>query len=130
MSYSLARKCGIVPIEAGVALSRGQLVKISGETVVVCTAADEPYGAVTEDFAAGDIASVALIGGTGGTVYLLADGPSIVTGNKLKPAAAGRVASGGALGSETGLLVALSTESAGAQGELIECALLTPVTVA
>lgn len=123
MSYSCVRTGGIIPIEAGVALSQGQLVKLSGDTVVVCTASDEPFGVVTEEFAAGEIASVAIAGAVDGTVWLVADGV-IARGAKVKPAAAGRAAS-----ATTGLLVGRALEAATAQGELIECALLTPVTV-
>lgn len=128
MSSSVNREGGIIPIEAGVALTQGQLVKISGTTVVVCTASDEPFGAATEKFAAGEIASIAIAGAVNGTVLLEASA-AIGLGIKVKPAAAGRVTAGGALGSETGRLVAVALEAATAQGDRIECALLTPTTV-
>lgn len=127
MSYSVAQEGGIIPMEAGVDLVKGQLVKMSGTTVVVCTASDEPIGAVTEDFLAGSEASIAMAGAVDGFVWLIADGV-IALGARIKPAAAGRVASAGAAGSETGLLVARCAEAGTAQGELIKCALLTPVT--
>jgi hypothetical protein len=123
MSHSCVRAGGIVPIVATAALTQGQLVKIVGGEVVVATASDTPVGAVTEAVEAGQVASVALIGAVGGTVYLEAHDASITVGETLKPAAAGRV-DGGA----TGLIVAMALEASTAQGDLIECALLTPVT--
>lgn len=124
MSYSCVRKGGIIPIEANAELTQGQLVKLVADKAVVCTASDEPFGSVTESFTIGEQASIAIAGAVDGTVWLVADGV-IARGAKVKPAAAGRVAS-----ATTGLLVGRALEAATAQGELIECALLNPVTVA
>jgi hypothetical protein len=123
MSHCAFRKGGIIPIEAGVALTQGQLVKLSGSTVVVCTASDRPFGVATEEFAVGDTASIATFA-VNGTVLLEASA-AIALGAQVKPAAAGRVTS-----ATTGLLVAYALEAATAAGDRIECALLTPVTVA
>mgnify|MGYP005990954855 CR=1 FL=1 len=124
MSYSCVRKGGIIPIEASVDLSQGQLVKLVADKAAVCTASDEPFGVATEAFLAGEQASIAIAGAVDGTVWLVADGV-IARGAKVKPAASGRAAS-----ATTGLIVGRALEAATAQGELIECALLTPVTVA
>ena len=129
MSYSCHRKGGIIPIEAGVALTQGQLVKLSGSTVIVNTVDNEPFGVATEAAEAGALASIAVAGAVGGTVLMEASG-AIAIGVKVKPAASGRVASGGALGSETGLLVAKVLRASTAAGDRIECAFLTAVTQA
>ena len=123
MSYSAFREGGIVPIEAGVALTQGQLVKISGSTVIVCTASDFPFGVATEAFAAGEIASIATPA-VNGTVLLEASA-AIALGANVKTAAAGRVTS-----ATTGKIVAVALEAATAAGDRFEAALLTPLTVA
>lgn len=124
MSSAGARKEGIEAVETDVNLTIGQLVKAAGENVVVCTASDTPVGAATEEATAGGQASIAVPGAINGTVWLIADG-AIAKFAYLKPAAAGRVAT-----ATTGNLVAQAREAAATQGELIECALLRPVTVA
>ena len=124
MSYSCHRKGGIIPIEAGVALTQGQLVKISGSTVIVCTASDRPFGVATEAAEAGATASIAIAGAVNGTVLLEATA-AIALGAQVKPAAAGRVTS-----ATTGLLVATALRAATAAGDRFEAALITPVTVA
>lgn len=123
MSHSCVRAGGIAPIEAGADLSQGQLVKVAAGVVQACGASDTPIGAVTEDVESGAIASVAITGAAGGTVYLEAHDASITVGEGLKPAAAGRVD-----GATTGLIVAVALEASTAQGDKIECALLAPVT--
>ena len=123
MSHGLKREGGIVPITAGVDLTQGQLVKIVAGIAEVCTGSDTPLGSVTEDVAAGGIASVAVNGAASGTVFLDAFDGAIVVGSYLKPAAAGRVD-----GAATGNIVAVALEASGAQGDKIECALLTPTT--
>ena len=70
MSYSVNREGGIIPMEAGVALTQGQLVKISGSTVIVCTASDRPFGVATEDAELGATASIAIAGAVNGTILL------------------------------------------------------------
>ena len=123
MSSSVNRKGGINPIEAGAALTQGQLVKLSGSTVVVNTVDNEPFGVATEAYAIGEIASIAVAGAVNGTVLLEATA-AIAIGAKVKPAASGRVTS-----AATGLLVARALEAATAAGDRFEAALLTPVTV-
>jgi len=124
MSYSAHREGGIIPMEAGVALTQGQLVKISGSTVIVCTASDRPFGVATEAAEAGAQASIAISGAINGTVLLEATA-AIALGAQVKPAAAGRVTS-----ATTGLLVATALRAATAAGDRFEAALITPVTVA
>lgn len=126
MSHQLARQGGIVPVLAATALPKGSLVKLDGSRkLVACTAADFPFGALTEDVAADEYGAVAIPGAVSGTVFLLAHDNAIVPGDTLVTAASGRV-DGGA----TGKVVALALEASTAQGQLIECALRTPVTVA
>jgi hypothetical protein len=124
MSHCAFRKGGIIPIEADVALTQGQLVKLSGSNVIVNTAANEPFGVATEAAEAGSIASIAIAGAVNGTVLLEASA-AIALGAKVKPAANGQVTS-----ATTGILIARALEAATAAGDRIECALLTPVTVA
>jgi len=123
MSSSVNREGGIIPIEAGVALTQGQLVKISGSTVIVCTASDFPFGVATEAAAAGELASIAIPGAVNGTVLLEASA-ALALGANVKTAAAGRVPS-----ATTGKIVAVALEAATAAGDRFEAALLTPVTV-
>ena len=122
MSNKAHREGGIVPKVATVAITQGQLVKVNGAEVTVCTASDRPFGVATEGAAAGEQASIATFA-VNGTVLLEASA-AVVFGALLKPAAAGRVTS-----ATTGLLVAYALEAATAPGDRFECALLTPVTV-
>jgi hypothetical protein len=122
MSYSVNRSNGIVPKVATVALTQGQLVKINGEEVTVCTASDFPFGVATEKAEAGGQASIATFA-VSGTVLLEATA-AVVAGARVKPAAAGRVTS-----AATGLLMAYAVEAATAAGDRFEAVLLTPVTV-
>lgn len=122
MSYSAFREGGIVPKVATVALTQGQLVKVNGTQVTVCTASDRPFGVATEDADAGEQASIATFS-INGTVLLEASA-SVALGALLKPAAAGRVTS-----ATTGLLVAYALSAAVGAGDRFECGLLTPVTV-
>lgn len=125
MSHQTARQGGIIPVLAAAALTKGSLVKLDGnKQLVACTAADFPFGSLTEDVAIGEYGSVAIPGAIDGTVFLVAHDNAIVFGETLIPAAAGRV-DGGA----TGKVVAIALEASTAQGHLIECALRTPVTV-
>ena len=126
MSNQCARAGGIIPIEAGVALTQGQMVTISSGKVIVCTAATYPFGSVTEDVAVGETASVAIPGAVGGTVYLEAHDNAITIGQSLIPAAAGRVDANTTAGKICGIALEAST----AQGHLIECALIQQIPVA
>ena len=123
MSHSALRVGGVIPIEAGAALTQGQLVKLSGSTVIVCTASDVPFGVSMEAFEVGATASIGICGAINGFVLLEASA-AIALGAKVKPAAAGRVVTG-----TTGLQVAVALEAATAAGDRIECALLTPITI-
>ena len=122
MSYCANRPGGIIPKVATVALTQGQLVKINGAEVTVCTASDRPYGVATEAAAAGEQASIATFAVNG--AILLEASAAIADGATVKPAASGRVTS-----ATTGLLVAYALEAATAAGDRFEAALLTPVTV-
>jgi hypothetical protein len=122
MSSSVNREGGIVPKVATVALTQGQLVKVNGAEVTVCTASDRPFGVATEKAEAGEQASIATFA-VNGTVLLEASA-AIAFGATVKPAAAGRVTT-----ATTGLLVAYALEAATGAGDRFEAALLTPVTV-
>ena len=123
MSYSTAQDVAIVSREAGAALTQGQLVKLSGSTVVANTGADVPFGVILEGVASGDDASVYV--GMGEIVYLDAFDAAITAGQYLIPAAAGRVDGTTASGTR----VARALEASTAQGHLIKAVMLTPTIV-
>ncbi len=123
MSSSVNREGGIVPKVSTVALTQGQLVKMVGTEVTICTASDRPYGVATEKIEAGGTASIATFA-VNGTALFEASG-AIADGATFKPAAAGRVAT-----ATTGLLVGMALEAATGAGDRFEGVLLTPVTTA
>lgn len=124
MSYTLAQETPIVSIEAGAALTQGQLVKISSGTVVANTGSDIPFGVLLDDVASGDQASVYV--GTGDIVYVEAHDNAITLGQNLVAAAAGRVDGAGA----TGTFLGKALEASTAQGHLIKAVIHTPTIVA
>jgi len=124
MAYSLAQDTAIVSIEAGAALTQGQLVKLSSGTVVANTGSDIPFGVILDTVASGDEASVYV--GMGEIVYLQAHDNAITQGQYLVAAAAGRVDGAGA----TGTFIGRALEASTAQGHLIKAVILTPTIVA
>lgn len=116
MSNTLAQECPIVPIEAGAALTQGQLVKISAGVLAACTAADRPIGVLLDDVESGALGSVAV---AGPVVFLEAHDNAISIGDTVIPAAAGRVDGG----STAGKIVGTALEASTAQGHLIKVSL-------
>ena len=123
MAYSLAQDVAIVSVEAGVALTQGQLVKLSGGTVVPNTGSDIPFGVITDDVESGEQASVYV--GMGDIVFVEAHDASITQGQYLTAAAAGRVDGAGA----SGTFIGRALEASSAQGHLIKAVILTPTIV-
>lgn len=123
MPYALAKETAIISIEAGAALTKGQLVKLSSGTVIANTGSDIPFGVLLEDVASGAQASVYV--GMGEIVHIQAHDNAITQGQYLVAAAAGRVDGAGA----TGTFIGRALEASTAQGHLIEAVILTPTIV-
>ena len=116
MSYTLAQQDCIVPVTATVAVTQGQLVKVAGATLSVCTGTTtRPFGVVLEDAEIGATASIAVPG----PIVFLEAHAAIAVGDTLLPAAAGRVVTG----TTTLKVMGMALEAAIAQGDLIKCVL-------
>ena len=122
----LANTSPIVPITAGAsALTLGKVVKASSGTAIATTAATEAaLGVVTEDCAAGGIASIAPAG-SGAIVFVEASASGIAIGDNLAPVASGQC---NKTTTATHKVFAVALEASTAAGQLIK-AVLSPASV-
>ncbi|MCW1887712.1 hypothetical protein OKA04_23445 [Luteolibacter flavescens] len=120
---ALSREVPIVPIPNGAAnVTLGKIVKASAGTCIVTTAAtDAALGVITEDTAAGGVASVAPAG-SGAIVLVEASASGIAIGDNLVPAANGQCNKST---TATHKVFAIALEPSTAAGQLIE-AVLSP----
>jgi hypothetical protein len=119
----LANETPIIPITNGAAaVTLGKIVKVSSGTCIVTTAATEAaLGVVTEDCAAGGIASIAPAG-CGAIVYVEASASGIAIGDNLAPVASGQCNKSV---TATHKAFAVALEASTAAGQLIK-AVLSP----
>jgi len=119
----LSQENPIVPITNGAAaVTLGKIVKASSGTCVVTTAATEAaLGVITEDCAAGGVASVAPAG-SGAIVLVEASASGIAIGDNLVPAASGQCNKST---TSTHKVFAVALEASTAAGQLIK-AVLSP----
>lgn len=120
---SLATEIPIVPVTNGAsAVTMGKVVKASSGTSVVTTAATEAIlGVVTEDCAAGGVASIAPAG-SGAIVFVEAAASGIAIGDNLVPAASGQCNKST---TSTHKVFGVALEASTAAGQLIK-AVLSP----
>lgn len=98
------------------AIAAGARVKVnSSGLILVADAADAAIGVTTEYVAASGYGTVKVFSAPG--TFLCLAGVAITRGNQVYPAASGKIAATG-----TTLLNLIALEAAGADGDLIECA--------
>jgi len=110
-----------VSLAAGGAIPRGSLMILSTGTLVVSTGATTVPVAVAQDtYASGDIVA----GVTHGYCYMAAHDGAIAVGDRLEPAAAGRVDTHAGTAANT--VVGIAWEASAAQDDLILCQFIGP----
>lgn len=124
---ALANQGSIIPITNGAsALTLGQVVKASsGTSIVTAAATDAALGVVTEDVAAGGIASIAPAG-SGAIVYVEVSASGIAIGDNLAPVAAGKCNKST---TATHKVFAVALEASTAAGQLIKAVLSPGYTI-